>query len=181
MFFNKIAFLIVIFLVQFLPLQAQQYKYAQVPFLTPKDFLSSAYQKPRKTTVAYTGWHVHNPITELRRISNDKYYMRFSPKVYMRKDISWLDKKLLKNKKELARVLEHERGHLLIAYIVANALEKKMTGYYSKYYKNEASALAGSIFSEFRVFERNYDIETRYSNDYEKQREWNKKLRDLLN
>jgi hypothetical protein len=100
----------------------------------------------------------------------------------MRKDISWLDKRALaRNKNKLSRILEHERGHLQIAYIVANQLQQRKTKIYSSNnYRNDAKIIADRTFNEFSGFEDLYDRETNHSNNHAKQLEWNKKLITLL-
>jgi predicted secreted Zn-dependent protease len=164
-----------------LNLFGQQYKYSDVPVLTLSDFKDAPKIKGMKNALAYTGFYVSYNIKEKSMVSNSKLKIVYQTRVFLRKDISWLDKKSLsRDKNKLSQILNHERGHLLIAYILANELQKRMSKMYIGDYHKQAKTVADMVFAEFRNFEYRYDMETNHSNNISKQREWNKKLISFL-
>lgn len=160
---------------------AQQYRYSQIPILTINDFRDPPKHVGLKDAVAYTQCYISYNVKQKKRITEDKFFIKYTTNVFLRRDISWLNKKLLlKDKDRLNEVLEHERGHLIIAYLTANELGRRLNRTYSNNYSTEAKEIANRVFSEFKVFEMNYDRETKHSNDQIKQKEWNIKLKKML-
>lgn len=80
-------------------------------------------------------------------------------------------------------ILAHEQGHFDIAEIFARKLNMKMGEYkFNKNnFKNDLRKIYESITSEKEEMQNNYDLETNHSINKNKQREWLKKIDQLLN
>ena len=79
-------------------------------------------------------------------------------------------------------ILSHEQGHFDIAEIHARKLNKKMADFKlnRNTYRTDLDKLYYDILEEKDVMQTNYDNETNYSRDKEKQAEWLKKIEKML-
>lgn len=83
----------------------------------------------------------------------------------------------MKDKQKLFSILNHEKGHLAIAYLVANELQKRLTKTYTSNYIKESKAIADKVFSDFRKLEYDYDVETKHSLNKAKQIDWDNRIK----
>ena len=79
-------------------------------------------------------------------------------------------------------ILGHEQGHFDIAEIFARKLNKKMTEYKfdRNTYRKELDKIYNEILDEKEIFQNEYDNETDYSRNKEKQADWLKKVEKML-
>ena len=79
-------------------------------------------------------------------------------------------------------ILSHEQGHFDIAEIHARKLNKKMADFKlnKNSYRTDLDKIYYDILEEKDVMQTNYDNETNYSRDKEKQAEWLKKIEIML-
>ena len=79
-------------------------------------------------------------------------------------------------------ILSHEQGHFDIAEIFARKLYKKMSEYKfnRRTYQKELNKIYQDILDEKEEIQNDYDRETNHSINKEKQAEWLKKLKRLL-
>ena len=81
-----------------------------------------------------------------------------------------------------AYILSHEQGHFDIAEIFARKLNKKMSEYRfnKRNYQQELNKIYQDILDEKEKLQNDYDKETNHSINKEKQAEWLKKIKVLL-
>jgi len=80
-------------------------------------------------------------------------------------------------------ILEHEQGHFDITEIFARKLENALREYdfNPKKFKNDLDQIYREIMEKKEELQNQYDVETDYSRNKEKQAEWLKKIqRELL-
>lgn len=79
-------------------------------------------------------------------------------------------------------ILAHEQCHFDITEIYARKLNQAMLEYKfdSKNYKGDLDKIYQKIVKEKQDFQKLYDLETDHSRNKEKQKEWLKKIEDLL-
>src|SRR5439155_22015253 len=80
-------------------------------------------------------------------------------------------------------ILEHEQGHFDITEIFARKLENALREYdfNPKKFKSDLDQIYGEIMGKKEELQNQYDVETDYSRNKEKQAEWLKKIqRELL-
>ena len=79
-------------------------------------------------------------------------------------------------------ILSHEQGHFDIAEIFARKLNKKMMGYQynKKNFREELNKIYNDILDEKEIFQTQYDNETDYSRNKDKQADWLKKIEKVL-
>lgn len=95
--------------------------------------------------------------------------MIVSPKSWVRQD------------KKSAHLLNHEHGHLMIAYLCAlefikHIQQSKISPLYYEY----VNGVFGRVLKEFRKIERKYDEETDHRLNFEKQEEWDRWIKKRL-
>jgi hypothetical protein len=81
-----------------------------------------------------------------------------------------------------ANVLHHEQGHFDIAEIFARKLYRQMKEYRynNRTYKEDLTAIYDNIVAEKAKMQDDYDRETNHSLNRQKQKEWLKKIEDML-
>jgi len=81
-----------------------------------------------------------------------------------------------------AYILSHEQGHFDIAEVFARKLHKKMSEYTfnRRTYQKDLKKIYQDILDEKEELQNNYDTETNHSINKEKQAEWLKKIKKLL-
>jgi hypothetical protein len=81
-----------------------------------------------------------------------------------------------------AYILSHEQGHFDIAEIFARKLHKKMSGYQfnRKTYQKDLQEIYEEILDEKEEMQYKYDKDTNHSINKEKQAEWLKQIKKLL-
>lgn len=81
-----------------------------------------------------------------------------------------------------AYILSHEQGHFDIAEIFTRKLAKTLSGYKfkSSSYKNDLKKIYTDVMQDKEKFQQQYDSETDYSRNDEKQAEWLKKIEKML-
>ncbi|MBC7874569.1 MAG: DUF922 domain-containing protein [Ferruginibacter sp.] len=79
-------------------------------------------------------------------------------------------------------ILSHEQGHFDIAEIFARKLHKEMGAYKfdKKTYQKDLKKIYEKVTEEKEETQNDYDNETRHSINKEKQREWLKKIAEML-
>jgi len=79
-------------------------------------------------------------------------------------------------------ILSHEQGHFDIAEIFARKLNKQMSEYRfnKKTYQQDLNKIYQDILDEKEILQNQYDNETDYSRNKEKQAEWLKKIEKML-
>lgn len=157
----------------------QNFSYNNIPALTIADFKGNAPDQS-SISVAHTTCSVLYDVENTKLVAGGGVMVKYKLQAIMRKERSWIDKRLLNDKKRLSQILEHERGHVVIANILAKKLEEKMSKVYYGNYIIEAKKIFQKIFDEFKLFEVKYDDETNHSLNQAKQKEWNIKLKKLL-
>lgn len=101
------------------------------------------------------------------------YRVGIRTKVEMQKNESYWNRDKVKPEDE-ARMLNHEQGHIYLAYVFANSIENDMLKFkFTENWVEEVRAkfheLLGQHYDEYLA----YDKETRHGNDAEKQEIWN--------
>ena len=157
----------------------QSFSYSKIPALNIDDFKASTPEQSGKS-VAHTTCSVLYDVESIRKVSGGGVMVTYKLQAIMRKERSWINKNLLSDKKRLSEVLQHERGHVVIANILASKLKSKMSKIYYGDYVVQAREIFQTIFNEFRSFELKYDEETNHSINQIKQTEWNNKLKNIL-
>jgi len=81
-----------------------------------------------------------------------------------------------------AYILSHEQGHFDIAEIFTRKLAKALSEYKFKTssYKNDLKKIYTDTMQDKEKFQQQYDNETDYSRNNEKQAEWLKKIEGML-
>jgi hypothetical protein len=79
-------------------------------------------------------------------------------------------------------ILSHEQGHFDIAEIFTRKLAKALSEYKfkSSSYKNDLKKIYTDVMQEKEKFQQQYDNETDYSRNDEKQATWLKKIKEAL-
>jgi len=97
---------------------------------------------------------------------------------------SKVDKTFLKkaNNEEKIKLLEHEKGHILISILYQYKLMEAFETYkFSNNYKEEVRNLVGKITQEKEEMNQLYDLETDHHRNQEAQKKWDEELWSAIN
>ncbi len=95
---------------------------------------------------------------------------------------SWFSRTLSWGRHKNSYILSHEQGHFDIAEIYARELNRRMSEYRfdSNTYRKELKKIYEEVAGEKAGLQEQYDRETQHSINKEKQAEWEKKIRSML-
>lgn len=95
---------------------------------------------------------------------------------------SWFSRTLSWGRHKTSYILSHEQGHFDIAEIYARKLHRRMSEYrFDKdSYRKELKRVYDEVTGEKAGLQEQYDRETQHSINKEKQAEWEKKIRSML-
>ncbi len=124
---------------------------------------------PVSTNVALTNSNIH-----LEYGYNQKGFT-YAIKCRFNKNLSWVR---LKND----YILNHEQGHFDLSEVYARLLHKELSAYRfnGKTVDKDVQGIHGRVIGEFTGTQQQYDKETRHSLDTLQQRQWDNKIRSLL-
>jgi len=78
-------------------------------------------------------------------------------------------------------ILSHEQLHFDISELFARKMRKKVSETnFTSNVKAEIKKIYRDILKELSAFQKKYDFETNFSRNFEKQLEWNEKIREAL-
>jgi len=158
----------------------QDFQYLDIPTLKVEDFKGAKSTNSIENEAAFTTWSVFYNIKQVKKLDYKSSFVTYNFTILMRKELSWIDKKLLKDQKQLDKILDHERGHLILAYALANGLRKRMNKVYYGDYNKQSSIIFNDLFEKVKALQVKYDLETDHSNNRIEQKEWNSRLKKLL-
>jgi predicted secreted Zn-dependent protease len=154
-----------------------QFRYAEVPIIKIEDYKGN---RGGAKFAAYTTSRVYYRIDTAIKLSDNKFKVLIRTKVEMNKEASFFDTTRL-HKEYIPKLLNHEQGHLYLAYIAANKLEREMAKL--KFSSNFVAEVRDK-FREFnQIFGQDdllYDKETNHSGNDKAQKKWDEKFRKLL-
>jgi len=106
--------------------------------------------------------------------SKNRYQVFVKTQIKQKADeSSWDSTKV--NKDDIQRVLAHEQGHLYLAYICGNNIEKAMPTFnFTSNWKEEVRKKFFELLSKERKRNEKYDEETAHGIDLKNQAKWNK-------
>jgi hypothetical protein len=96
---------------------------------------------------------------------------------------SWIDRKRVTSPKQMDRILNHEQGHYIIAYMEQQELIRQVNRLqFDPYnYKYQASNLFNRIHAKYQQQNQDYDTGTQNMRDEEQQRSWDVYFQKRLN
>ena len=93
--------------------------------------------------------------------------------------MSFFDRSRVKDT-EVEELVNHERGHLIIGYLIGNLLRKTLNAaIYTSNYREEIKALFTKYHQEYGQLQTQYDDETNHGTNRGVQKLWNVKVRQL--
>ncbi|CAD8071679.1 unnamed protein product [Paramecium sonneborni] len=127
----------------------------------------------------------HSPQRTVNRSNSSSAIRKQSPnghKIKLSVKCKFLEKSWAKSKKD-ELLLEHETGHYLIGCLSALEFKKKVESSdvtKSNNHQQQIRNIFRQNLKEFLEIEKDYDDETNHFKDVEKQKMWNKKLKEQL-
>jgi hypothetical protein len=113
-----------------------------------------------------------------------EHKIKFEVELYVDNDKSWVKEEFIKkaDKDAKEKLLNHEKGHLIIALIKFKQLENDLSKFqYSRNFKKEMDSIFKACYSQSHLMNETYDNETNHMRITDKQEEWIKSLLQQLN
>jgi hypothetical protein len=160
---------------------AQRYKLNDIQVVTVEDFKGNKPSNVNGNIAAHTVMGTFYKINSVTPLGNGCMRVYFDVKTSQSKQWSWIDRKLLQNRKKLQAVLRHEQGHVLIGYLFGNELSKRLNNVYcGGNYQIQANHMFQGLYLKYKKLNIQYDEESENGNHIENQQNWNNKLKDMI-
>lgn len=159
--------------------KAQHHQLSDIPKLTDDNYRgkrdNESFQ-PVKTNV-----RIYYRLDSIDTTKKDRVSLKVITKVEVYSPLSFFDRSGM-SELQVNNAFRHEQGRLLIGYIVANQLEKKLSAKrWSKDYAQEVKTAFYGDNHDFSDLQQQYDAITNYGNDLDAQKRWEVKLTQLFN
>lgn len=173
----RILIILLLTIVNVTNLHAQQFTIENIP-LTWKDFIVKEGLRNHPYSAKI--------ITQFQpgKYKQKENKIKFEVELYVDNDKSWVKEEFIKkaDKDVKEKLLNHEKGHLIIALIRFKLLENDLSKFqYSRNYKREMDSIFKACYSQTQLMNETYDNETNHMLITDKQQEWIKKLLQQLN
>lgn len=173
-----ILLLAIVLLLPFSPLKSQNLWAKDIPELKLSDFQAAV---PRGAShPVFINVITYYNFDSVVNIGNNRYKLRVRTSVDPDRKNSFFDQSRIR-KHEVPHLLNHERGHVIIAFIGANIIAKSLNAkVYTADYTKEIAQEFQRLLTDLNVMQGVYDKATSHSMDYEEQRVWDKKLMQMF-
>jgi len=155
-----------------------QFKLAEVPLLTLKDFRAPVPEKAKFPI--YFNSRIYYRIDTVIQKKKNRYQVFVRTKIEPRADESYWDTIRI-DKKDTTQMLIHEQGHFYLAYICGNNIEKAMPAFnFTANWKEEVKQKFFELLGNGHKTNTKYDEETAHGRNLKQQHKWNKWIREEL-
>jgi len=159
--------------------KAQHHQLSDIPKLSVDDYKGEKDKgslQPIKTNI-----RIYYRLDSIDTAKKNRVRLKLITKVDFYSSLSFFDSTGM-SETQLSNALRHEQGRLLIAYIVANRLEKTLSNKkWSADYRQEVKSAFYGDNHVFAELQQQYDAITDYGKDLEAQKQWEEKLSELFN
>ncbi|MBY0244958.1 MAG: hypothetical protein K2Q03_05840 [Sphingobacteriaceae bacterium] len=159
---------------------AQKYKLRDIPIIRVEDFQGAKPYYGIENGAALTSMRSFYYFNKFNVLPNGCMRVYYDIKTEQNKKSSWISPLLFKNPKKLKIVLEHEQGHVMIAYLFGNELHEKLNKNYCGNYKLQAKWIFQELIMKYKNLNILYDKETDHSNHSKNQLKWSSKLKRMF-
>jgi hypothetical protein len=128
--------------------------------------------------------YTNTPFNWKVKNKGDKALLVISTELIVNAEKSWVKKEFLdrNQKAKTQELLNHEKGHFIIALIKFKQLENDLVKFpYSRNVKKEMDSIFKACSGQTQLINETYDTETNHMLIADKQQEWIKKLLQQLN
>ncbi|TSJ43116.1 DUF922 domain-containing protein [Mucilaginibacter corticis] len=155
-----------------------QHKLDEIPLLKVEDYKGKI---PENAPFPiYTNSRVYFRIDTVIQKDPHQFQVGIKTKVEMYQPGSFWNTALVPEN-TVQRMLKHEQGHVYIAYIAANLIEKEMLTFtFTDNWRTEVGQKFHELTQKYGKMDGDYDNETMHSRDLAEQEKWNKKLVNML-
>ncbi len=155
-----------------------QHKLAEIPLLKVEDYKAKVPENAPYPI--YTNSRVYFRIDTVIQKAPHQFQVAIKTKVEMYQPNSFWNTAVVREN-TVQRMLTHEQGHVYIAYIAANLIEKDMLTFtFTDNWRAEVSKKFQELNQKYGKMDGDYDNETMHSRNLAVQEKWNKKLVDAL-
>jgi len=167
-----------VFSICFSTTKAQHLKVSDIPQLKVEDFKAKA---PKDNPYwAYTSYKILYRLDSVIHIAHNKVKLKFITKVDVLNDHNYFNLEKIPADR-ISSVLNHEQGHVLIGFIIANKLEELLSAkVWSDNFREEVGKEYGKQLAKYAKLNERYDEATKHGMDDVMQSKWDKELQALF-